>query len=229
MLLVLPKAHAAFLVSDGDFELGGDETNAKAGFGNSPWQEERTVTEDGAEFIKGEEDSNSPDDGDALTSGDVFAAFGTVVNDTGETARLYQNIGTYAGETTLPVQFTAIDLTNQTFAPLTLELWVGGTAASADDGVTLGSGVGATLDDSLEITASDITVDSATVLQRTLTFGTNATPSNGDEVWLAFAKLTPASTVAAFDDVSVIPEPGTLALLGLSGLAMLAFARRRRS
>ncbi len=216
--LATVSSHAAFTIQDGDFQA----STAGSSVANSGWWEQNNISDDFAEFIKAESDGNSPDDGDANTTNDVFAAFGTVVNDIGETGRLYQNIGMYSGETTIQIGFTAIDLTNQTFAPLTVELWYGGNAANAADGATLDGDIGATLADSVTYTSADITNNGAKNLVATLGFTGS---SNGDAIWLSFGKLTPGSTVAAFDDILIVPEPSSALLLGLGALGLL---RRRR-
>ena len=212
------SSQAALSILDGDFQA----SSAGSSVSDSGWWEQNNISDDFAEFIKAESDGNSPDDGDANTTNDVFAAFGTVVNTTGETGRLYQNIGMYSGETSIQIGFTAIDLTNQTFAPLTVEIWYGGTAANAADGATLDTTIGATLADSVTYAAADITNNGAKNLVATLNF-TGAT--NGDAIWLSFGKLTPGSTVAAFDDVLIVPEPSSALLLSFGALGLL---RRRR-
>lgn len=202
VLFLSGVCHGGYVVQDGNFESSGDVTSTS--IANAGWFEQNNIGDSNAEFILAESASNVPagGDGDATTSGDVYAVFGTVVNTAGKTGRIYQNIGTYAGETGLQIQFTVIDLTNRDFADLTVELWHGGTPGSASDGVTLAS-LGATLASATTITASEVTTSGAKVITVNLNF-TGAVA--GEAIWLAFAKLTPGSnSVAAFDDVSVAP------------------------
>ena len=86
--LATGASQAALTIQDGDFQA----STAGSSVANSGWWEQNNIGDDFAEFIKAESDGNSPKySGSASTN--VFAAFGTVVNTSGETGRLYQNIG----------------------------------------------------------------------------------------------------------------------------------------
>ena len=215
--LATGTSQAALTIQDGDFQA----SPAGSFVANSGWWEQNNISDNNAEFIKAESDSNSPQYSGSPTT-NVFAAFGTVINTSPKTGRLYQNIGMYSGETSIQIGFTAIDLTNQAFAPLTVEIWYGGTAANAADGATLDTTIGASLASAVTYTSTDITNNAATNLVATLNF-TGAT--SGDAIWLSFGKLTAGTTVAGFDNVSIVPEPSSALLLGIGALALL---RRKR-
>jgi len=209
--------------SSGDFDVVNNDTDASDNF--SGWFEEVGNASSAvvwAEFVKSESDSNAPNTPDGV----VWGALGTQ-----GLGRLYQAIGTYEQHNTVTVSFTAADLTDKNFDTLMVELWVGGTAASAADGTALGGGgVGAALVGSFTTTGP--TTNGATVtVSDTIDTGTVGT--SGDTLWLAFHKET-VGTVQAFDsvDVSAVPEPSSLCLTALGLLWLIGVGllhRRRRS
>ncbi len=98
-----------------------------------------------------------------------------------------------------------------------------GTYAGGADTVDIDGAVGATLLDSTTVSAG---VLAAGVMMTDLTGTLDISGSDGSELYLRLENVlgTTGEPWTAVDNISIVPEPASLALLGLGGLVM--FGRR---
>lgn len=221
LVISAPRVSAEYIIGDAGFQATSVSGNSDTEVSDVAWIEENHGVPF-AEFAKSESAGNAPDDGDATPpEDDVYGALGDV-----GPGRFYQQIGSYGGESVLPVALTIGDQSaGGQFGTLDLELWVGGDTTIAGDGVNLGGGVGALLDHVVQFSSADVPEDSVARVLANLQFNSSASASVGDPVWLALSTDETSNTTELFDDLNIVPEPAIGAMVILLGLAIL---RRRR-
>ncbi len=232
-LLIHPALAGLFVtpLDNASFETG---TNPFGGAGNfaevSSWFEENdaggTGTADTREVAQDKLANTGNIPQDAVGQYWLNLAF----SDSHPTPAVYQQIGTW--EANLDLQITALlgDRSNQDFSGVAFEIWRGGTIGSAADGTTLAS-IGATM---VATTGTlDPIVEGGSPVTASIdeTVNTGVVGTGGEALWLRISTPTAVNgNQNLVDDVNitVIPEPSTLALMALTGIAAV-LARRRRS
>lgn len=145
---------------------------------------------------------------------------------------LYQSLGTITDETSLKIGGMAIKRNGYYFAPVDIEVFAGSFVGAAD-GVDI-STAGLTSLGTYTITNEGLTGSKWDGTGITKAFATTefdlSGQTAGTEIWVKFSapngNLSDYSN--ALDNLSVIPEPATLGLLGL-GAACLVGLRRQMS
>jgi hypothetical protein len=214
-----------FNIVNGDFETGltlVDENkpdvtdwydNSTANFWENAWQSNASwITPNGTAIV-------------------VFCAWNTAEGDPLAGSYLYQSIGASAGEASIDLSFDwghPDDTGVGRHDGLTVSVWASDGTFVAADLVDVAGAAGVTLLDSASYDHVRVG-DAGThgeIWNQTVTLdlsGANA----GDEIFLRFNNYLPeagADPWPVLDNVQIIPEPATLALLGLGGLLL----RRKR-
>jgi len=223
-------------ITNGDFEadLGSTVGVVAGNFNNtaSGWFGENGTAK--GDYIQwdGSGSGSVPDD----ANGEVWGAVAIDENDSNNPGAYYQAIGTNEDNFKVLVSMTVGDRSNFFFQDIVLSLYSGNVTGANGSSLTT---LGATLLDSATITNSVFTLgdarDSSIAAQTAtisgLELNTGTTGLAGESLWLEISSSVPGSNVwqyqAFIDDVAVaVPEPSSIALLGLGGLALLA--RRRK-
>lgn len=223
-------------ITNGDFEddLGSIVGSGVNNFDNtaSGWFGENGT--DKGDYIQwdGSGGGSVPDD----ANGEVWGAVAIDENDSNNPGAYYQAIGTNEDNFKVLVSMTVGDRSNFFFQDIVVSLYSGNVTGANGSSLTT---LGATLLDSATITNSVFTLgdarDSSIAAQTAtisgLELNTGTTGLAGESLWLEISSSVPGSNVwqyqAFIDDVAVaVPEPSSIALLGLGGLALLA--RRRK-
>lgn len=218
-LAVIP-AHAALQVSNGDFSLNPTQTNNVTG-----WFDTVTV--------------NTGSWWETTWAGPTVSPNGTPVmglsynNNTLNWA--YQSIGINAGGlSAIGITYDVGSFTDagaQRDLGLTFSVYqVDGTYAGGADNTDISGATGATLLDSVTVFSGLLNAGQMLTGQ---TVALNISGSTGSELYLRIENAVGATTGAngpwtAVDNISVtsVPEPTTLALAGLGGMALLGLRRR---
>ncbi len=137
--------------------------------------------------------------------------------------KYYQVIGLYGGEETVNVTMLIGSRWGTSFVTGSISLFVGGDEADAADAVDLVTIAGVALADTINVTTADGTLVSTDVYEVSVDLSTGTGATIGDLVWLEIGSVEGKDY---FDHVRAIPEPASLCLLGLGGLAMI---RRKRA
>jgi hypothetical protein len=169
-------------------------------------------------------------------NGEVWGLLNINENDSNNPGAYYQAIGTNELNYITKVSMTVGNRSNFFFQDIVLSLYSGNVTGA--NGSSL-SGLGATLLDSATITnsvfalgdAMDESIAPQTATISGLKLNTGTLGVAGETLWLEISSTVPGANVweyqAFIDDVAVaVPEPSSIALLGLGGLALLA--RRRK-
>ncbi len=194
-----------------EFVQGGTQPTTGWGYEIDDWYENEQGTDGVADIYKNFWESGS----DIGLAGDGALWAGT---ETG--GAFYQPVGTVDGSATYSVSLLIGARWGTSFDVGAVSLYGGGTAGDAADGVDVSSfaaqlaTVNITVDDGIQVADNvyAVTVDLTTA-------GGNA----GDLLWLDLRSI---SGKDYFDNVTITPEPATMALLGLGGLGLL---RKRRA
>lgn len=213
-LLAVP-VHAALQVSDGDFEANTTQTTNVAGWfdtiGTNPnnWWE---ATWAGPNV--------SPDGTPVLGLSYMF----TTLNWT------YQSIGVNdSGLSSLPIRYDVGSFTDAggpRDLGLTFSVYqVDGTYAGGADNVDIAGATGATMLDSVTVFTGALNPGQMLTGQTVLL---NVSGSAGSELYLRIQNEvgTTGEPWTAVDNISVVPEPSTFALLGVAGLLGLCLRRK---
>lgn len=219
-----PLQAAVVDVTDGDFSsLDGITTFASD---ITPgWYEATTAVDYGDYFVDPSTDTGGYAPQFSGTTGAVaFLEVGSPY--------IYQSIGTAAGEAAVKIDWDHISRNNREARGTVVSIYASATPLATADGSSLSS-LGATLVGSVDVTALSLGFSSALgngnaseIIGATATVSL-AGVSSGDSLYVEFTPNGDNSQAAILDNivVSVVPEPGSLALLGLGGLCLL---RRRR-
>lgn len=169
-------------------------------------------------------------------NGEVWGLLNINENDSNNPGAYYQAIGTNELNYITKVSMTVGNRSNFFFQDIVVSLYSGNVTGA--NGSSL-SGLGATLLDSATITnsvfalgdAMDESIAPQTATISGLKLNTGTLGVAGETLWLEISSTVPGGNVwqyqAFIDDVAVaVPEPSSIALLGLGGLALLA--RRRK-
>ena len=137
------------------------------------------------------------------------------------TGTLYQEVGTWDADqsylvSALYAQRGGGGAQDWGTTGITVALYAGGVGA-ADN--TTPTGIGATLLDSIEV--NPFAAVSGIATERVaVTLNTGTALTGGETLYLAFETPASASGQKLFDNVSIVPEPATMVLLGLGGLLL---------
>lgn len=219
MCFCMAAAANALTVTNGDFETGGGSNipdvtgwydNSTANFWENAWQTNASwITPNGTNVV-------------------VFCAWNTAEGDPLAGSYLYQSIGASAGESSVTIGFDwghPNDAGAGRHDGLTVSAYASDGTFVAEDAVDIYGAAGVTLLDSASYDHVVLGTDgeiSPVVVTLDLS-GANA----GDEIFLRFNNYLPAAGAdpwPVLDNVQIVPEPITMALLGLGGLLI----RRKR-
>jgi hypothetical protein len=207
-----PATNAAVQITNGDFNAGSETPND--GDVADPWYDANP-----ANFWEAVWHINhdQPIMSDFPSPMAIFSALSAPGNN-----YLYQNIGTRgAGDTSLPLAFelgSFTDTADVRSGTLTVSIYQSGSFVGANDVDVAASG--ATLIDSAVVMTGDLNPGGAIHSGVTLDLGSaNLT----DSLFLHFSMN---DAWIGLDNIQVVPEPSTFALIGM-GLAFLAVRRRR--
>lgn len=213
VMAMVGMAHAEFAITNGDFEANaGPSTpdvtdwydNNAGGFWEDAWQSNDSwITPNGTQVV-------------------VFCSWDTVEGEPLTGSYLYQSIGISEGETELPLAFDwghPDDVAAGRHDGITVSVW---SMSAPGDSVDIASAINlldyASYDHVAEGTDGEIWTETVTLSL----IGSNA----GDEIFLRFNNYMPVAGADPWPVLdNVVPEPATIALLGLGGLALL---RRKR-
>jgi len=219
LLLAEPSAMAALVVIDGGFE------NSSVGAGDNSF----------SQSVVDWFDSSPNWSSFAYRNLSQLSTGSQVYASESDSGFIYQSLGTRsAGENTIVFNFDAIERDRSGYdwpGSITFDFYSGDFLAAAD-----GTDIDASLTsfDTLTIAAGDIFstpllntgTDRETVNHTTSSIDLTGV-TVGDQVWVRIGTITGDGNKGFYiDNVAIIPEPSSAALIGVAGLALML--RRRR-
>lgn len=195
-------------IDNASFELinGGQHATSGWGYVIDDWHENEAGGNYATNFWESGADIGLAGDGDLWAGTETGGAF-------------YQPVGTVDDNRTYSVSMLIGSRWGTSFNTASVSLYAGGAEGDGADGVDLPSI--ASLLDTISVTVLDGTPVATDVYAVTVDLSTG-TGHGGDLLWL---ELRSVAGKDYFDAVSIVPEPCTIALLGLGSLALI---RRRK-
>ncbi|QDU57205.1 hypothetical protein [Aeoliella mucimassa] len=217
---------AALVVTNGDFETGGGENLENV----TDWSDYNT-----GNFWEGAWQTNADWISPNGTNVAMFSSFesddfGTPTNDVNDGSYLYQSFGTADGAASVDIQFdwgAPNDDPGGRELGMTVGIYAydGSTGFTPGDGSDVRGATGVTMLDSASYTLSSTGVDGLVVTERTTL---SLAGAGTQELFLRFNGYIPGTTEAwpMLDNVSIVPEPASVLMCVLGGIAVLAWRRK---